>query len=523
MGTKTTAAAIALLAGLGAGCGGTVLDRDPADGFPNHNAPYGRIEGTVVYDGPPPAVDAQGQPLGRVVLLLFRADNLPPPQGFATSAESVQTVPASRLFAGVTQGARGVRASAPFMFPNIRTAGAYQLRAFYSNRPEEQGFHPVYGVRSQPQRGDVGGGVLVDPSAPAPVFDTLVVGRPRPAGGYEMPLEGTVTRGVTVFLGAPIPDDRPVFRVEREGLQGFSPVALEGPPGAGPGRVPWAARTGFLSAPGTALVLRSNVSTGDPGAFLGALPAMTLAGGMLADELRAAAAAGVVFQNPVLFSVGRPYQAEHPTLFAPNAPGMEPPVLRFPWVFPLVLLVKLHEATAEESAILGAPSPDPGQLSRVVSGMNQPERARPVVIFGSVVPDGPLTDFGSLVRPPPAAPLMTERTRVVFPPLAFEIGGPDPTRDWRAVVPRLPGPLAQVLGGRLPPGSRCSAAGLPAGRYGLIVVSARGASWSLPNELAPTVLQPGARTAVPSQGVVVRVEASEAPAGVECPPGLAPQ
>jgi hypothetical protein len=510
-------------AALVVGCEGTVTDRDPADGYPNHNAPYGRIEGTVVYDGPPPTLDAEGQPLGRVVLLLFRADNPPPPQGFATSAESVQTIPATRLFAGVTRGARGVRASVDFTFPNIRAAGGYQLRAFYSNRPESQGFHPVYGVRSQPQRGDVGGGALVDPGAALPVFDTLVVGRAARAGGYEMPAEGAVTAGVTVFLGAPIGDDRPVFRVEREGLQGFTAAALEAPPAPGPGRVAWANRTGFLSAPGTALVLPGNVTTADPLALLGALPALTLAGGMAGDELRAAANAGVVFQNPVPFAVGTPYQAEHPTLFAPNVPGMEPPVLRFPWVFPLVLLARLHDPTPEESAVLAETAPDPAQLSRVVSAMNQPERARPVVVFGSVVPDNlPLTRFGEIVRPPPAPPTLSERVRVVFPPLAFEIGGPVPARDWRAVVPRLPGALARALEGRLPPGSRCSATGLPAGRYALLVVSSRGASWSLPNELAPSVLLPGARTAVASQGVVVRIEASQPVADTECPPGLAP-
>ena len=33
------------------------------------SAPAGRIEGTIVYQGPPPSVDAMGVPLGRVVLL----------------------------------------------------------------------------------------------------------------------------------------------------------------------------------------------------------------------------------------------------------------------------------------------------------------------------------------------------------------------------------------------------------------------------------------------------------------------
>jgi hypothetical protein len=38
---------------------------------------------------------------------------------------------------------------------------------------------------------------------------------------------------------------------------------------------------------------------------------------------------------------------------------MEPPVLRFPWVFPLVLLVRLHDPTPDERAVLAETAPDP--------------------------------------------------------------------------------------------------------------------------------------------------------------------
>lgn len=503
------------------GCNATELDRDPGDGFLNHNRPAGRLEGSIVYDGPPPSVDAQGVPLGRVVLLLFRADNLPPPQGFATSAVSVQTVPASVLFANVTAGANGVRATAPFMFPNIVDAGHYQLRAFYSNRPEDRGFHPVYGVRASPQRGDVGGGAVVNPAASPPVFNTLTVGDLQSNGAVTMPLEGAVVRGVTVFLGAPIVEDRPAFHTPSNMVQAFTGRPLEAPPQRPAERPAWARRTGFNLPPAEALILASNVASGDAATFLGALPALTLQAGLQGSETQAAVQAGVTFSGPLSFSMGVPYRPVHPTLFLPPAsPGAA--AQRFPWVFPLVLLVKLHDPTPDEAEVLAAPTLDPTRVSRVVASLNRPESNPPVVIFGSVVPER-LSDFAGLVRPPPAPPVVTDRTRVLFPPMAFEIRGANPERDWRALVPRLPAPLAAALQGALPPGSRCLSNGLPEGRYGLTVVTARGATWSVPNELAPSALLPGAATAAASQGAVVRIERSDAPAGTECPPGLQPE
>ena len=180
-----------------------------------------------------------------------------------------------------------------------------------------------------------------------------------------------------------------------------------------------------------------------------------------------------------------------------------------------------------ERAVLTAASPDPLALARIVSALNQPERAPgtvPVVIFGSVAPNTGLQDFAALVRPAPAPPVVQPAARVVFPPVAFEIRGPSPERDWAAVVPKLPAAIAAAAG-PLPPGSRCAGdRGLPAGRYSLTLVTARGATWTLPNELAPLTF-PGRvagapSTAAPTQGAVVRVVPSAPAAGNVCPPGL---
>jgi hypothetical protein len=504
-------------------CGDPPVDRNAAAGYPNHNNPLGRIEGTIVYEGPPPAVDDTGRPVGRVVLLLFRADAPPPPQGFATTALGVATLPASQLFASLSPAATPgrVRASAAFTFPAIAAAGFYQLRAYYSARPDGQGFQPLFSVRNQPWRGDVAGGALSDANPTNPVFQTIPVGRGRADGTLELPDEGAVTSGVTVVLGSPVESDRPVFHVAPSGNT-LSAAPIERPPAAGPSFAEWADRTGLLapSAPADAvsgqatraLVFPSNVGTADPAMFLGAMPSLTLRGGLPENELRGASAAGVVFTNPVPFQIGTPYRAQHPTLIGVTAAGP----LRVPWVFPLVLLVRLQGVGVAERAVLGATTLDPALTQRAAAELSTPGSPQ-LVIFGSVVPDTGLQDFASIVRPPPAPPVAQAAVRVVFPPIAFEVRGADPARDWPAVVPRLPAPLAQATAGMFPPGSRCATAGLPTGRYGLYVVTARGQGWSVPNELAPSALRQGFAV---SQGVVVRVESSPAVAGTECPPGL---
>lgn len=514
--------ALAAMLLLGA-CGQPPVDRNAADGYPNHNAPLGRIEGTLVYEGPPPAVDAGGRPVGRVVLLLFRADAPPPPQGFATTALGVSTLPASQLFGSLSPAATPgrVRASAAFSFPNIAAAGVYQLRAYYSAREDAQGFHPIYGVRNQPWRGDVAGGALLDANPANPVFQRVPVGRARADGTLELPEEGAVTTGVTVVLGSPVETDRPVFHVAPTDNT-LAPAAIERPPAPGPAFADWCDRTGLL-APSVsadpmsgqstrALVFPSNVGSGDLAMFLSGMPALTLRGGLPANEVSGAARAGVVFSNPVPLLLGTPYRPQHPTLFGIGPTG---PV-RFPWVFPLALLVRLHGVGADERAVLGASSLDPALTQRAAAELNAPA-APPVVIFGSVVPDTGLQDFASIVRPPPMSPVAQPAARVVFPPIAFEVRGADPTRDWSAIVPKLPAAIARATGGMFPPGSRCVGAGLPAGRYGLYLVTARGQSWALPNELSPSALSAGFAV---SQGVVVRVEASPSGAGTECPPGL---
>jgi hypothetical protein len=505
-----------------AGCGHAPLDRNGDGGYPNHNDPNGRIEGTLLYEGPAPAVDAAGQPIGRVVLLLFRADNPPPPEGFASTAETVQSFPATQLFQSVTALPNGrVRASVPFVFPEISTPGEYQLRAFVSGRDEARGFHPLFSVRNQPQRGDVGGGAVVDPTVQPPAFARIPIGvrTDTPQGPrWSLPEVGAVTRGVTVFLGAPFPEDRPVFRmVDAPPPQSLGVVQLPARPNL-PAMIPaWAAQTGYLASSARALVLPSNLPPGlpdNPAMLAQALPSFSVEVGLPANEVSAARNAGVFFDSNLLrFTLGPLYRPAHPTLLPVPGPTGAP--VAIPWTFPLVLLVKLHDPTNAERALLAQAAPDPVALSRVITALNQPERTpgvAPIILIGAMVPPTGLAGIFTL----PTAPQRAAGARVVVSPIAVEVGADG---SLTPIVPRLPPALAGTLA-RIAPNARCSDAGLPAGRYGLTLVTPSGQTWSLPNDLAPVALAPNLPTAAPSQGLFVRIDAAPPNAAYVCPPRL---
>jgi hypothetical protein len=511
---------LAALTLMGSACVDSPLDRNVDGEYPNHNGPAGRIEGTLLYEGPPPPLDASGVPLGRVVLLLFRANNPPPPDGFATTAETLQALPASLLFAGATALPGGrVRASVPFVFPSIGAAGEYQLRAFYSARSELEGFHPLYGVRSQPVRGDVVGGAVADPTAVAsPRFVSIGVGRPTTSASgttWTMPEQGAVTRGVTVFLGVPSLEDRPIFRVGEmpppSGLM-VSPMGARPAPGAAV--ADYAARTGFLSPTARALVFPSNLPAGIPDdlrMISAALPSFTLEAGIADSELPAARNAGVVFDNAMLrFTLGPLYRPAHPTLLP--VPVSATMTVAVPWTYPLVLFVKLHDPTAEERAVLSSPTPDPATLARIVTAMNQPERApgvAPIVLFGVMAPDTGIQGIFTL----PTMPVTTRGARVVMSPIAVEVR---PDGSFVPIAPRLPPGIAAALGA-LRPDVRCTDEGLPTGRYAITLVTRAGQTWSTPNELSPYAFPPNTRIAVESQGVVLRIDRAPVNPAYACP------
>ena len=165
----------------------------PADGgdcvLPPAN---GEISGSVAYSGPR---------RGDVILLLFAAGNLPPPDGTATTAVSLSRVPAARLFTSASPlGPFG----APFTFTNVKP-GNYQIRAFLDVTGD---FDPFADFTLSPRAGAPTGGSVV--------FDA---GGPR-LTSFNVPANTTVN--VTVALGQEAPYDPPAFRLSDTSVTSFA-------------------------------------------------------------------------------------------------------------------------------------------------------------------------------------------------------------------------------------------------------------------------------------------------------------
>ncbi len=184
--------------------------------------PTGVLEGSVLYAGPRPEclLTEDGSPYalpGRVVLLVFRYDNPPPPAGSATSAENLLVLPADQLFSlddcmpsePTEADLAPITRSVAFTWPSIRLGRTYQMRGFYD---ADGDFNPFFSVRSLATAGDVGGGAFESASAAVPVYARIVL---PPAS--EAP-NGFVLPGVSVTLGAVVRTERPIFQMSSETL-----------------------------------------------------------------------------------------------------------------------------------------------------------------------------------------------------------------------------------------------------------------------------------------------------------------
>ncbi|RKH32054.1 hypothetical protein D7Y13_28250 [Corallococcus praedator] len=191
--------AVAFASLLSLGCESPEV-KPTADGRQNTRA--ARIEGSLV---------VQSRARGNAVVFLYHADTPPPPQGSGRPL-AFTIIPAEELFGP----ALGDNAPGPFTAPfalSLVQPGRYVLRGFidadtcrFVPQPcHVSDFNPWYGVTSEPNAGDVGGG-SVDPTNGA----TRVLEVTTDADGWPVPLTGV---SVSFADSATVPFDRPAFQV----------------------------------------------------------------------------------------------------------------------------------------------------------------------------------------------------------------------------------------------------------------------------------------------------------------------
>jgi hypothetical protein len=216
---------------------------EPPDVVPTsdgrQNTRSARIEGSLV---------VQSRARGNAIVFLYDAANPPPPQG-SGRPKAFTVIPAAELF-GQHLGDTSVGPfTAPFSL-SLVNPGRYLLRGFIDadtcgRMPQPchvPDFNPWYGVTSEPNAGDVGGG-SVDPTTGA----ARVLEVTADADGWPQPLTGVA---VSFADSATVPFDRPSFQVAESGqftpantptkVLTLTPQPLTGavsqrPPGAGTG------------------------------------------------------------------------------------------------------------------------------------------------------------------------------------------------------------------------------------------------------------------------------------------------
>lgn len=145
----------------------------------------GVIRGTLLYPS--------GESRGNAIVLLFAADDPPPPLGTGSPINFV-VVPKAQLFGDAPAGEARDFAT-EFTIPTV-PAGRYIVAAFLD---ADEDFNPIYGLLAQPTAGDVSGGYV------------------DAATGELLPLEVQADRveehSVLVVLARPIPVERPAFEL----------------------------------------------------------------------------------------------------------------------------------------------------------------------------------------------------------------------------------------------------------------------------------------------------------------------
>jgi hypothetical protein len=196
--------------------------------------PTGIIAGSVLYVGPRPTCEYEGdrptRVVGRVLLTLFLYDNPPPPEGRATTALNLYAIPGEDLFALADCRARDadvdlgeqLTRSTPLYWPQIElgrgtTEVVYQIRGFYDT---DEDMLPFFSVRNLPTSGDIIGAALADPQDPSRgLLRIRLPGVERAPNGYRR-------EGVIVALGNNVWTERPAFEASPSNRYLESDIAI---------------------------------------------------------------------------------------------------------------------------------------------------------------------------------------------------------------------------------------------------------------------------------------------------------
>ncbi len=438
--------------------------------------PAGVLQGTLVYQGQAPCT-RRGVPVGGAVLLVTPADAPPPPAGLAVSPAQFGSVPGTQLFADAlgalpagpddalvcpTADAPPVLASTSWQLGPV-PAGRYQITAFYDRDGD---FSPVLGTHSQPDTGDVGGGVIDNPvqvlaGLEAPVFRATTVGHDRDGDGvYTIPDDGEVVDNVIVTLGLPVVTPRPIFHV-REALdeRPARPAAAEAglPALSTDERIAFAPAADPLNA--EKLFLRLRLGPSVPEAELDRAAARPYG-------LNVRAPADQFYLSPLTDAQGGP-------LLVPEA-GAAPVAA----IFPQALFLKADERVAPPGRFLQtAPLVAlPGITLR--NGLfAETLVANFVDASGAPLPPQSAAELTVAVRPAALCLSTDPRAPVYFVTPSFTTSAGETLVDPEAIVPGL-----RALLGRPDADVRVVEGCLPRGRYQINLLSPSGQRWAVPNE-----------------------------------------
>lgn len=465
----------------------------------------GAMRGSIRYEGPRPC-SRLGHVVGSVVIFVFQRGNPPPPTGFGLRPVNFTVVPGDELFVDEPRFSgpelscpaetEVVSVSAPFALSPLE-GGSYIVQAFYNRSGN---FLPSFGVRNQPEAGDVAGGYIdvafAAQNAQNPNFQNVYfpvdigIAEEIPQGSppdtpptYKIPSQGFVADSVLVSLFERVPLTRPYFNVALP-AQPLGPTP-ENPDGD-PSFMPVLTMTQdhhVLAAPATPT--KETLATLEK-SFVSA----RLDFGVPAAELDAA----LDPREPFLFQL-EPSPSLGFQLFSKGKTIPENPLV--PALWPEVVFTRLKSDPTHQS--------DPQGLA---------VRASPLVLIqGITLFDDALSQTtDALVPKKPGAP--KDHVRVLVRPSALCIANDAGPPSAVLVTPYKTGKSADpaettekplydearlaTANGGLVRGVRNAC--LPTGRYAISALYPSGQSWTVPNEAGSCAKSEGALDSASSPG-----------------------